>query len=442
MRAVDAGSEATVSLRDPRVPGLSLTVGRRSARWAFSYKAPLPAGGWSSGRRLVLGDLAGMDVDEAREAALAAKAQVASGIDPVAAKRARRAANVEAAASRTVAAAIERFVEERGADWTEATRKAFRRDFEIIRDAIGDAPMALVDRPRLVGLIEDYVAASQARGSAGLRQATRVAGLLGALWRQASVGSPRYAGWAWPGVEALVAARLPVAGRHRITARRRVLSEGEIRDLWLSLRAPGPYKAHRTVMALSLLTGARVGALALLDEADLDLDPEPVVGTRDSGPTFTIRAAEGRKVTARDRREGADLVLPLAPMAVDLLREALAVRRSGSAVFEQRGGKPLVPGGVTRAWGKLVADGLAPADATAHDLRRSMRTHLGELDHGGDWGDEERLLGHKLGGAVAQAYDRGRRLARLRPLADAWGARLAQIVAAPPAEVARLRGRA
>ena len=69
-----------------------------------------------------------------------------------------------------------------------------------------------------------------------------------------------------------------------------------------------------------------------------------------------------------------------------------------------------------------------------------MRTHLGELDHAGTWEDEERLLGHKLGGAVAQAYDRGRRLARLRPLADAWGARLEQIVSGPAAPVARLRG--
>ena len=67
-----------------------------------------------------------------------------------------------------------------------------------------------------------------------------------------------------------------------------------------------------------------------------------------------------------------------------------------------------------------------------------MRTRLGELDHGGSYEDEERLLGHTIGGAVAQAYDRGRRLARLRPLADAWGARLAAIVGAPPADVVAL----
>ena len=37
------------------------------------------------------------------------------------------------------------------------------------------------------------------------------------------------------------------------------------------------------------------------------------------------------------------------------------------------------------------------------------------------------FLGHKVGGRGA-AYDRGRRLARLRPIANLWGARLAAIV--------------
>ena len=34
-RAVDAGKHATVTLRDPRMAGLALTIGRASARWAF-----------------------------------------------------------------------------------------------------------------------------------------------------------------------------------------------------------------------------------------------------------------------------------------------------------------------------------------------------------------------------------------------------------------------
>jgi integrase len=167
---------------------------------------------------------------------------------------------------------------------------------------------------------------------------------------------------------------------------------------------------------LSLATGLRIGAVALTRVADLDLDPEPIVRARDNGPTIRIPAAEGRKASARERREGADLVLPLSPFAVSLWREALTLSRQGAEhVFSGTKGRPLSTNTVSKAWRILAT----PADTVAHDLRRSMRTHLGDMDHGGTYEDEERLLRHSVGSAVARAYDRGRRLARLRPLADA-----------------------
>ena len=48
-RSVDKG---TIRLRDARMPGLSVAVGRTTARWYVEYKAPLPGGGWTSGKRL------------------------------------------------------------------------------------------------------------------------------------------------------------------------------------------------------------------------------------------------------------------------------------------------------------------------------------------------------------------------------------------------------
>ena len=125
-----------------------------------------------------------------------------------------------------------------------------------------------------------------------------------------------------------------------------------------------------------------------------------MVGARDSGPTFRIRAAEGRKVNAKDRREGADLVLPLSPLAVRLFETALAIRRgSGPHVFEARGGAPLVSGDVTGHGARCEARGGSGRRHRARPAARSMRTHLGELDHAGSWEDEERLLGHKRSAA-------------------------------------------
>jgi integrase len=422
------------------MPGLSLLVGKTSARWRLDYKLPLPDGGWSGGKRLALGDLATVDVDAARDAAAAAKTQIANGVDPVSAKRAGRAANIEAAASHTVAAAIDRFVEERSPDWSQATTRSFRGDLALICRTFGDAPLALVTRPALVDFLNGFLAEQRATGASGVVRATRVAQLLGALWRQAGPGTRSRPGWGWRGVDPNVAERLPVTGRDRLVSRRRVLSEREIATAWQTLRTPHPLvgAGPRLVLMLSLATGLRIGAIALTRVADLDLDPEPIVGARDHGPTIRIPAEDGRKASARDRRQGADLILPLSPFAVSLWREAIALGRGEAHVFRGTKGRPLSVNTISKAWRLLDM----PPDTVAHDLRRTMRTHLGDMDHGGTFEDEERLLGHVVGSAVARAYDRGRRLARLRPLADAWGRRLAEMVSRPAAPVFQLRARA
>ena len=137
---------------------------------------------------------------------------------------------------------------------------------------------------------------------------------------------------------------------------------------------PGP----RLVLALSLTTGLRIGALALTRVADLDLDPERIVGARDHGPTIRIPAEDGRKMSAAERREGADLVLPLSRSAVMLFRRALDECSDGTHVFGGRRGNALAPGTVSRGWARLVAAKAAPVGTVAHDCRRTMRTGIGE----------------------------------------------------------------
>ena len=150
-RAVNDGKHPTVTLRDPRVPGLALTIGRASARWTFSFKAPLPGGGWS-GKAPGARRPDAMDLDAAREAATAAKAQ-----DPMVSTRRWQAGTPAPTSRRAPAAPSMRrsraSLEERGPDWTPDTRKAFACDFRAISAAIGDVPLAMVDRARLVDLL-------------------------------------------------------------------------------------------------------------------------------------------------------------------------------------------------------------------------------------------------------------------------------------------------
>jgi Arm DNA-binding domain len=100
--------------RDHAVPGLALVIGRRSARWVYSYKPhginPQTNERWPT-RDLSLGVPAQMSLPEARAAALKAKSQVQHGEDP---HRARMLQVEEAVAGRakekvTLASALARY---------------------------------------------------------------------------------------------------------------------------------------------------------------------------------------------------------------------------------------------------------------------------------------------------------------------------------------------
>jgi integrase len=100
--------------RDHAVPGLSLVIGRRSARWVYSYRphgiSPQTIERWPT-RDFGLGVPARMSLPEARAAALKAKSQVQHGEDP---HRARMLQVEETVAGRakervTVASALERY---------------------------------------------------------------------------------------------------------------------------------------------------------------------------------------------------------------------------------------------------------------------------------------------------------------------------------------------
>src|SRR5271166_40073 len=94
---------------DHDVTGLALVVGRRSARWVFSYKPhgvnPETGARWST-RDLTLGVPARMSLPEARAAALQAKAQVSGGEDPHLARMLQVEETVATRAKETVTVAV------------------------------------------------------------------------------------------------------------------------------------------------------------------------------------------------------------------------------------------------------------------------------------------------------------------------------------------------
>jgi integrase len=211
------------------------------------------------------------------------------------------------------------------------------------------------------------------------------------------------------------------------TSRNRVLSDDEIRTLWNSLpKVLAASKQSERILKLCLATGQRIGEVAGMARAELDL-----------------KAREWRLPGARTKNGHAHTV-PLSDFAIGIIREAMADGGDREFLFPNGSGS-LAPAKVA----KTVFDanragrfGIAPW--CAHDLRRTSLTGMARL------GVAPIVLGHvanhrsttHAGVTLAvysqYAYDKEKRAAL-----DLWADRLAAIIgAAQPAEVVALtRGR-
>ena len=134
----------------------------------------------------------------------------------------------------------------------------------------------------------------------------------------------------------------------------------------------------RAILELLYATGIRVSELTGLDIQDVDLADGAV------------------RVLGKGSRER---VVPAHPRAADRLREyfdagrpKLDKGREPDAVFLNRSGTRLTPGGVRRVIDKHVSRTAESVAVTPHMLRHTFATHL--LEHGADLRSVQELLGH------------------------------------------------
>jgi len=222
-------------------------------------------------------------------------------------------------------------------------------------------------------------------------------------------------------IEISPAQRLPLSARS--SSRSRTLSAEEVLVAWRALSEPqfGIGEGLRLLLKLSLVTGQRIGAVALTREPDLDLEGQDDPDLADSGPRWLIRGEAGTKADH-------DRALPLPPLAVEMFRQALALpgRKDGGHVFRgKKEGAALSQQSISRAWAVLRKAGRVPAGTTPHDLRRTARTWWPDLAHDQEERIFERILGHAVGTNVSRVYDRALWLSQQRKVLDAWGRKLA-----------------
>jgi integrase len=142
-----------------------------------------------------------------------------------------------------------------------------------------------------------------------------------------------------------------------------VLSDKEIPILWHGLDDAPMGQSVATILKLALVTGQRVGEIAGMTKAELDLSP--------TSPMWT-QAGARRKNKEVSR-------IPLSPLAVSLINEAIA--RSGDSAYvfpSANGDKPITAHAATRAI-RRARPSLGLDHFRVHDLRRTVATGMAAL---------------------------------------------------------------
>ena len=198
--------------------------------------------------------------------------------------------------------------------------------------------------------------------------------------------------------------------------RDRQLSDAEIKTFWTGLEGSGMMDGNRRALRLQLVTAQRKGEIVQIEPHELDLDEM----------TWTI--------PPKKSKNGRGHVVPLSPLAAQIIQEQLKARPKGSRyLFPARFQKDeyLSSHSLSHALhDNLETIGLA--DVTPHDLRRTAATKTAELI--ADTGDARFIIGRILNHAdntVTAIYDLHAYLAQKRKALDAWAVRLQELIAAP-----------
>lgn len=433
-----------LDLPDLAEKGLQLRVTSGGTKtWAFRYTRK------SDGRRrrLTLGEFPSMSLEEARTRAQEERAAVSRGADPAAGVQARKHAET---------------FRDLAAEWMErhaATNRGDRTRYDDqsmldrhILPEIGDMKAAEVTKRDVLRLLAVVAAKPDARSSAnrgrrkpigGMKRVHKLASgepaarklthrpnrvfqLLRAIVRWA-IGQDILTSDPTMGVKAPI---------KREKERERDLSPGEIQKFWAALqRAPAgrryakgiprgqrvvqdgeiPFtRATALAMMLSLATAQRVGEVVGIRIAELDLN--------DTAPVWSLPSSRAKNDQAHR--------VPLSPLAVRMIREAMALGGGNEWLFPNPQGKgPVNRHAPTKALDR-ARDTIGIPDFRIHDLRRTAATRMAEM--GVAPHTISLVLNHvsaRKGSITSKVYVQYSYDREKREALEAWGARLERIVA-------------
>jgi len=429
----------TVS-RGPARPGLMVTIySDGTAGFLMRYTRP-------SGARILMPigsyGRAGLSLAEACAAHDAALSLLEKGIDPRDERERRQTAAEEARRERagadTVANLVEQFVHRKlraerwdaqSGQWLRDSRaniKARKRPQEAAALLGYFEPTAVGQKRR--GKRKPVATLISELGNRKGHDVTRrqlIALLDGIVERGAPVTANRVHAllvqlFTWAAAKDLIPAS-PMAGVERPGGeerpRQRVLSAEEVHTFWTKVATAEMAEPTRLALKLLLVTAQRRGELTFAKWSHFDPDAR----------TWTI-PVELLKTSHARRSSPEPHVVPLSPLAVDILRKLQALTGAGAYVLPARADKRKDRSYSERVLSRAVRENarhFGIPHFTPHDLRRTAASFMTKLKiprlH------VEKVLNHATGD-IAEVYDRHDYLPEKRTALERWGKHLTAIV--------------
>ena len=356
-------------------------------------------------RWMGLGSASEFSLKQARKRALAARQQLADGVDPLATKRAnKQAARLAEARRLTFAEAAQRYFDQHEAKWRNANhRNVFLSTLKAhIFPTLGAMDVASIDTQDVLRALEPIW---KTKSITADRTRSRIEAILDwAVIRGHRPEGTNPARWKGRLDQVLPAARKLAPVEHH-----NAMDHQQLPQFMVRLRQQDGVAAR--ALEFLILTAARTGEVLGAQWSEIDFDSK----------TWIVPAQ--RMKGHREHR------VPLSPAALDLLRKLS--RESGLVFVGRYPGTRLSK--MSLPW---VMEALGKTgETTVHGFRSSFR----------DWAGEttafahdicEAALAHSRGDATVQAYARGDLFDKRRKLMEAW----AKYCMSPPAKVGKAGG--
>lgn len=384
VRNIKPPKTGRIEIADGVARGLTLRVSSTGKKtWAMAYRVKGAGGANADGkalkgpmRRMTLGQYPALNLADARTAAAKALARANAGHDP-AREEATELVTRHATRQHTVQVAVDNFIEHYAKPFTKQSGQTEALFRNHVLPRWGNRPVAGITTKDAKALRNEIAAKGTPHAAAEVLKHTR-----------------KFFNWL---IDEEVVDANPMAELKPPvppTERERELSADEVTQFWAGAGTLGyPFSDF---VRLLLLTACRRNEIARMKW-------DWINGLDGDDPYIQIPGSE--------YKTGKAFIVPLSPMAVDILR-GLPRFEDGPYVFSTMGGKRPISGfskaktSLDTAIAKVRAETGARGDMPGwvlHDLRRTARSILSRLRVPFDVA--EMCLGHKLP-KVARTYNR------------------------------------